>query len=212
MRGKLPPIDGGTEGAVGHPRGLLLGTTDGFTFEYRTDDVRLLGVRLGGFVKRSDWTGRGGTALEPLGKVVHLMEAGKPGATFTTEAGEPLTARLSGTWIMGGEVGVAYALETADGRHVARVMESCSSVTRTTATGFARICRVVDQEQLPVLRMPASGEVVDTFTEGEFRWRISKREDDLFEGLGTSGFTTLHFVLTAWDETIRAEWLKEETR
>lgn len=209
VRGKLPPI---ADGTVSHPRGLLLGTTDGFTFEYRADDVRLLGVRLGGFVKRSDWTGRGGTALEPLGKVVHLMEGGKPEPTFTTEAGEPLTAGLDGTWILGGEVGVTYSLQTADGRHVAQVWESCSPVTRTTATGFARHFRVVDQNQLPTIRMPAGGEVADSFFEGDIGWRITRREDGLFEALGVSSLTTYHFVLTAWDEELRAAWLKEKTR
>ena len=60
VRGYLPPI---AEGGTGHPRGLLVGATSGFTFEYRVDDVRLLGVRQGEFVERKDWIGRGGTPL-----------------------------------------------------------------------------------------------------------------------------------------------------
>jgi len=67
VRGKLPPI---VEGAKEWARGLAIGTTDGLTFEYRTDDVQLVGVRAGRFVNRSDWGERGGTALVMLGKVV----------------------------------------------------------------------------------------------------------------------------------------------
>jgi len=64
VRGALPPL---TEGAPAFPRGILIGTTTGTTFQYRADDVRLLGVRQGGFVERADWTDRGGKPLKPLG-------------------------------------------------------------------------------------------------------------------------------------------------
>ena len=67
VRGILPPIE---EGGPIIPRGLLIGTTDGLTFQYAADDVRLLAVRQGDFVKRTDWGDRGGSPLEPLGKVV----------------------------------------------------------------------------------------------------------------------------------------------
>jgi mono/diheme cytochrome c family protein len=58
VRGLLPPI---VEGASERTRGLLIGTPAGTTFEYRADDVRLLGVRQGDFVERRDWVGRGAT-------------------------------------------------------------------------------------------------------------------------------------------------------
>ena len=95
VRGLLPALG---EGLPQTPRGLLIGDPSGITFEYRVDDVRLLGLRQGGFVKRTDWTGRGGTPLEPLGKVVHLVAGGKPGATFSLAAGTlELEARLAGS-------------------------------------------------------------------------------------------------------------------
>jgi len=224
VRGKLPPI---TDGAVEHPRGLLIGTTDGFTFEYRADDVRLLGVRQGAFVRRSDWTGRGGSALEPLGKVVHVVAGGKPEATFATAAGTALRARLAGTWILEGQVGVAYALEGAAGQRSAMVTESCVAVTRSTATGFERRFRVVEQTEILKLRLQVAGEEVDAFDEGPTHWKIHKRADGLFEGLGLMGtadgtlelspeaqvsVTTQHFVFTEWNDEVRAEWLKEESR
>ena len=224
VRGKLPPI---AEGAVEHPRGLLIGTTDGFTFEYRVDDVRLLGVRQGSFVRRSDWTGRGGSALEPLGKVVHVVAGGKPEATFATADGTALRARMAGTWILEGQVGVAYSLEGATGQRSAMVTESCVTVTRSIATGFERRFRVVEQTETLKLRLPATGEEVDAFDEGSTHWKIRRRADGLFEGLGLTGttdgtlelspealhnVTTRHFVFTKWNDEVRAEWLGEESR
>lgn len=99
-RGKLPPI---VDGAPEIPRGLLVGTPDGFTFEYAVDDVRLLGVRQGAFVERRDWSGRGGDALLPLGKLVHLCgDRGAPGAEFLAECDDErglvvLESRFHGT-------------------------------------------------------------------------------------------------------------------
>jgi mono/diheme cytochrome c family protein len=76
VRGILPPLE---EGGKLIPRGLLIGTPDGLTFEYAADDVRLLAVRQGDFVKRTDWGERGGTPLEPLGRVVWAAApTGKP--------------------------------------------------------------------------------------------------------------------------------------
>jgi hypothetical protein len=94
VRGILPPI---TDAAAINPRGLLIGTTNGFSYEYRTDDVRLLGIRQGDFVHRTDWTGRGGTPLEPLGQLVHVYSNGNPPATFSTADDRPLHADLRGT-------------------------------------------------------------------------------------------------------------------
>ena len=100
VRGLLPPI---AEGTQNQTRGLLVGLPDGFTFEYRTDDVRLLGVRQGRFVDRTDWIGRGGTPLAPLGRVVALLEGGEPRSTFARVDGarlSPLAARLRGTSVL----------------------------------------------------------------------------------------------------------------
>lgn len=79
VRGHLPPI---TNGAPDHPRGLLIGTMDGLSWEYSADDLRLLGVRQGAFVSREDWKGRGGSPLKPLGRVVHLRQGGQPTTEF----------------------------------------------------------------------------------------------------------------------------------
>jgi len=72
VRGILPPV---VEGQPNIPRGLLIGTPDGLTFEYTLDDVRLIAVRQGDFVRRTDWGGRNSTPLEPLEKVVWTAAA-----------------------------------------------------------------------------------------------------------------------------------------
>lgn len=94
VRGKLAPI---VADAPTRPRGLLVGTTEGLTFEYRVDDVRLLGVRTGAFCDRRDWRNRGGDFVEPLGKLVHVLERGDPDAPYSDRARGPLLARFTGT-------------------------------------------------------------------------------------------------------------------
>lgn len=79
VRGILPPV---ADGVPLRPRGMLIGTPQGLTFEYRTDDLRLLAVRQGDFVERTDWVGRGGTPLLPLGAPVLLYDGGDPGPSF----------------------------------------------------------------------------------------------------------------------------------
>lgn len=138
VRGLLPPI---AEGLPSHPRGLLVGTTDGMTFEYRVDDVRLLGVRQGDFVERTDWRGRGGTPLKPLGKVVVLIEGGKPEGTFelqTASGQEKLRARLSGTRVRGDAGSLEYHLVDARGIEVAHVEEAPRALGTAFGAGFVR--------------------------------------------------------------------------
>ncbi len=204
VRGQLPPI---VEGAAAQPRGLLVGLPDGLSLEYRTDDVRLLGVRQGDFVERTDWIGRGGTPLAPLGRVVHLMELGSPqpsfrlvgevpGATPQTGGGTPaaLAAAFTGTWVRGARAGVAYALR-ADGREIARVEESARGLGTSAGGGFARSFRLRTTGGAAdlLLRLAALAEgdaVVETFrTMGptpaiEVQWIVLRRAAGGFEALG----------------------------
>jgi len=146
VRGMLPPI---AEGAPTRPRGLLIGTPDGFSFEYRSDDVRLLGMRQGRFVDRTDWIGRGGTALAPLGTVVALVEGGDPGPTFSAVGGArpgALAAGLRGTWVglhelPSGPVPIAqvqYGLLDGGGEPLVLVRESIRAASPGTAAGYRR--------------------------------------------------------------------------
>lgn len=167
VRGLLPPI---TPDRPEHPRGLLIGTTRGLTFEYRIDDVRLLGVRQGEFVERRDWTGRGGASLEPLGRLVYLVEGGAPPATFslaTDDARTELHARMGSTWIREGVAGLTYWLKDEAGRSRCRVRESCDAVTTSVAAGFRRRWQLT--AALPValeLRVSTPRDATDLLLEG----------------------------------------------
>jgi mono/diheme cytochrome c family protein len=142
VRGILPPI---TEQAEINPRGLLVGTTNGFTYEYRTDDVRLLGIRQGDFVRRTDWNGRGGTPLQPLGRLVHVFSDGNPPPTFADAEGTPLAADLKGTLsvpatsleLPEGIAWVNYALLDGD-EVLGSVSETSWPVTCDGISGFVR--------------------------------------------------------------------------
>ncbi|MBC8405081.1 MAG: cytochrome c [Planctomycetes bacterium] len=83
VRGQLAPLK---SGASELPRGLMIGTTDGLSWQYQADDVRLLAVRQGAFLDRKDWGGRGGGPLQPLGKLMHLLQDGEPGPSFMLQA------------------------------------------------------------------------------------------------------------------------------
>ncbi|MDP7559801.1 MAG: c-type cytochrome [Planctomycetota bacterium] len=127
VRGHLPSV---SDKAPERPRGILIGTADGLSWEYRADDVRLLAMRRGGFVERSDWGGRGGTPLKPLGEVLWLNQGGDPAPPWrllTEEGEETLTAKLSGTTIREGRALVLIRLEGADKERVGTAELWCSS-------------------------------------------------------------------------------------
>ena len=176
VRGLLPPI---AEGTQNQTRGLLVGLPDGFTFEYRTDDVRLLGVRQGRFVDRTDWIGRGGTPLAPLGRVVALMDGGEPGATFASVDGAqlaPLVARFRGTSVLedGGEL--RYDLVEATGATRASVREWVKTIPLAIGAGLRRDFLLTGgATDLPLALVefrPDEAEEVTFFSRGyETRWR-----------------------------------------
>jgi mono/diheme cytochrome c family protein len=168
VRGLLPAlVDGGER----WPRGLLLGTPDGMSFEYRVDDVRLLGVRQGEFVERQDWNGRGGTALLPLGQLVHLVEGGRPEPMFRGDSG-PLDAGLVATEIAGQEVRLSYTLRSGD-QPVAAVREIPRAIATPLASGFTR--------RLEIRPAPGAGPV-------ELR-AFSARPEEVFAGGGNGTAT-----------------------
>ncbi len=176
VRGLLPPI---AEGTQNQTRGLLVGLPDGFTFEYRTDDVRLLGVRQGRFVDRTDWIGRGGTPLAPLGRVVALLEGGEPRSTFARVDGarlSPLAARLRGTSVLedGGEL--RYELVGPEGVTRARVREWVKTVPLAIGVGLRRDFHLSGgASDLPLslreYRLDEADEVTSFSGGHEARWR-----------------------------------------
>lgn len=121
VRGHLPSV---ADGVPERPRGLLVGTLDGLSWEYRADDLRLLAVRKGEFVERSDWGGRGGTPLTPLGEVIWLNQNGNPSAPWkliTTGGEQVLRARLVGTTVSGGKAIIRARLVGPSGEDIGEV-------------------------------------------------------------------------------------------
>jgi mono/diheme cytochrome c family protein len=126
VRGMIPPIQ---DGLQLHPRGLLVGNPDGFTYEYRVDDVRLLAIRQGLFVERDDWIGRGGTPLKPLGLVVVLVENGNPNPMFFTKDSTQLYTKLKSTNVMNSFGTLRYDIVNDQGKLYATVSEICTPTT-----------------------------------------------------------------------------------
>lgn len=134
VRGKLPPlVAGGPE----WPRGLIVGTPEGLSFEYRADDVRLLGVLKGEFVDRADWRGRGGDALAPLGKAVHLRAEADDTWIFA-RFGTLARRQLRSTGVRGIEARITYELVGAGGKSVATVVETPRTFACSIGGGYAR--------------------------------------------------------------------------
>jgi mono/diheme cytochrome c family protein len=159
VRGKLPPI---VAGAQEWPRGIAIGTPDGLTFEYRADDVHLLAVRAGRFVNRTDWSDRGGSALELLGKpiwndVAHEcftrvgltrsedvpaddggveLRHGLPKDVVLGPKLEDRHYKLIATEVSPSGAIVEYEMTTVDGRESARVRESCAAFRCALGSGF----------------------------------------------------------------------------
>lgn len=139
VRGSLPAI---VEGAKPQPRGLLIGLPEGLTFEYRTDDVGLLGVRHGDFVDRRDWGDRGGSTLEPLGRVIWAMAGGDPPPCFgvaTDDSIVPARCKLMSTWVQTGAsgAGLSYDVERSGGPRLS-VTESVRAGHSSLGAGFER--------------------------------------------------------------------------
>jgi mono/diheme cytochrome c family protein len=126
VRGMIPPVQ---DGSKLHPRGIVIGNPDGFSYEYRADDVRLLSIRQGRFVSREDWGERGGAPLKLLGKITVLVQDGNPNSMFETTDGKPLRAQLLATTTVHAFGVVRYKLIDELGNSIATVSEYCAPTT-----------------------------------------------------------------------------------
>lgn len=178
VRGKLPPV---APDLPARPRGLLVGTTDGLSFEYRTDDVRLLAVRQGAFVDRQDWRGRGGSSLQPLGVPIHLCGNGDPGPSFLRPDGSPLSARLQQTWIEGERAGLRYGLFAGnDPMPWGLVEETVRGTVRPAGSGFEREFVLTGAGEC-VLRLAERG---PRWIASGTTWVVRERPGGGFEAIG----------------------------
>jgi mono/diheme cytochrome c family protein len=194
-RGKLPPIADGVPETV---RGLLVGTPEGFTFEYALDDVRLLGVRQGDFVERRDWNGRGGDALRPLGMVVYDC-ASRTGSPFVwigeRSKSTRLRAAFEGTFVRDAQPHLSYWLLAGDPRLLAsfrsRVDETVRGLSSSVGSGFARrlvLSGLDDEERGPgwLVCVLAPGAGTAAIASGA-DWCVRTRTRGAFELLGVTG-------------------------
>ncbi|HPF13413.1 MAG: cytochrome c [Planctomycetes bacterium] len=163
VRGGLPPL---ADGLPAHPRGLLVGGTDGLSMEYASAPLRLLAVRQGLFCDRKDWQSRGGDALEPLGLVIYRFGDGDPISDWkaVTPDGEeiPIEARLLATTVVGGSVQVEseWALPASATR--AHVVEWTEALHQGDLVGFRRTLDVNPWPGSESVRMAEDpGELVD---------------------------------------------------
>lgn len=200
-RGLLPAI---AEGKPRWPRGLLLGTPEGVTFEYRVDDVRLLAVRQGEFADRTDWNDRGGGELAPLGKAFYVPGAGDPPPTFGVFQGgndRDLAAHLVSTLATAADLGLDYELVDAHGERQALVRERLRVEALSIGGAFTRSFELCgDARAVNVLVNLARGEGEGAWLRGEPRaWqsvgqlmRGALPEDGWLVGQRGEGFELVH--------------------
>ena len=145
VRGSFPPLREGDEMT---PRGLLVGGLDGLSFQYDRDDMRLIAVRQGDFVKRRDWENRGGDTLEPLGELVFVPDDALGEVTWRAldwdaepkvgESGiQGTRAKMTAT-----EIQADYAIVEFDlylgSKRIASVQEHTEALSLGGWTGFRR--------------------------------------------------------------------------
>jgi signal transduction histidine kinase/mono/diheme cytochrome c family protein len=182
LRAHLPAL---SEGGPEYPRGLLIGNPDGLSYEYRADDLRLLAVRQGPFADRKDWGERGGSPVEPLGRLIHLIStAGEPGAAWLTNGPAPLSAKLIETDQRGSSALLRFSLHAPGGRLLATGEETMQAATVGGHAGYRRRIHLEGgSDNLIALRLPAS--VIESQpAAGTPAWyRLSEGNQELALGL-----------------------------
>lgn len=164
VRGHLPAV---APGAPEHPRGLLVGATDGLSFEYSAADLRLLAVRQGEFVSREDWQNRGGSPLKPLGRIVHLRQGGKPQAEFVERRPEHIASAtmyapeyqraLKATEVKDNRAWIETAIQQGSAAAVATVRENGEAFSLSTAAGYRRTFELVRHSDAPLVFQAGPG-------------------------------------------------------
>lgn len=156
-RGILPALEAGGDLV---PRGLLVGLPGGCTFEYDAERCALLAVRQGRFADRTDWLGRGGTPLEPLGEPTHAP-ADAPFAIEHEEREIAVHARFRGTWVSGRAGGLEYDLVDDEGTVWAGVRETCVPPSPDDATPPRRRLELRGRGKDALVRVPGDEAELD---------------------------------------------------
>jgi len=144
LRGMLPARGAWEDD---QPRGLLIGGTDGLTLAWDVDAVRFRAARQGPFAARTDWEGRGGTPLQPLGRVIHWVA---PRSAFSID-GQDVQAEFLGTSIRDGVASLRMQLPGA------RVMEHGAVAYVGEIPGYVRTLAIEGDASAISMRVPAQG-------------------------------------------------------
>lgn len=115
VHGMMPAVG---EGARREPRSLVVGFPNGATFQYRMRDGHLVAIRQGEFLDRRDWGGRGGAALEPLGKVTWSGAVDLDPAFRGSSSGAVHPRRLTGATVRGDRVWIDFDVLGDDGQAI----------------------------------------------------------------------------------------------
>jgi len=99
--------------------------------------VQLLAVLKGEFVDRADWRGRGGDALIPLGKTVHLPPALEEDWIFW-RFGKIARRQLRSTQVLGTSARISYDLVGPGEKRIATVVETPRTFACSAGGGYAR--------------------------------------------------------------------------
>ena len=151
VRGHFPALEGEETDVI---RGLLVGEPSGMSFQYASDDVRLLTVRLGRFVDRADWGGRGGTPLQALGKVIYSpRDQLRPSAWRRANEGY-LRPRLRATSTANGRAQIEYELVDSKGAVLATCVESPRMLSTSHGSGYAITYVVTGRTMAPLTFYP----------------------------------------------------------
>ena len=167
---------------------LVLMAGDGLSWQYRTDDVRLLAVRQGDFVKRQNWNGRSGDPIKPLGRMVRVVHGGAAGPSFYVN-GKPVKSHLAGTSVENGSIAIRQKLDVGD----IRIREVGQAATIGAMSGYERVYTIANpnKDGLSInLNLDGSPESLGTGANG-FEWYRSSGPGGLIEitGLGKAGLT-----------------------
>jgi len=174
VRGHLPSLD---EGLPEHPRGVIMASMDGMSFQYDVGEtVKLLAVRQGDFVERTDWTNRGGSPLKPLGRVIHLLES----EPALIELGERSTRRLLGTAVESDRAVIRYRITSEAEDEAIDVTEWGQAFTSPLGSGYRRTLTLrpasTGRVPRPVLRLPADEAAIAVLPSPDGTWVVSELE------------------------------------
>lgn len=182
-RGELASLG---PGLPSHARGLIAGGTDGLSWEYRTDDVRLLAVRQGPFVQRRNWDGRSGEPMRPLGRLVRLVDEGGPGPSFFVND-QPIHSVLKATTFEPESMAIVQKLEMGD----ITIRESGRSINVGIFSGYARTFLIENPEDLKIgidLHLSDDPRKIGTDSRGS-TWYRTLGPDGLMELTGLENAT-----------------------